>query len=248
MRRPVRRSPARKCGMGEHYDTPPCVHCSLGVIMKNDLVKFMRDNPDYIPPDDQLRVRNFACVVYEVDKSKWISVLDSFHVPCYISPLHDQDLNIYNERKVPHYHVMIMFDGNKSISQVKKLFDQIGGVGLEVVQTMRGYARYFCHLDNPSKFRYQESDVVELSGALPYLDLISSSSDKVSATREMMFVIKSNKIRYFSEFVDYCVEFRPEWHYLLLNGCVIFIKEYIKSFAYELRQREISEDNFREWE
>ena len=46
---------------------------------------------------------------------------------------------------------MIMYDGKKSIEQAKENFDKIGGVGCEIVNSTRGYARYLCHLDNPDK-------------------------------------------------------------------------------------------------
>lgn len=214
---------------------------------ESDMNQFMRDNPDYIPPES-FRKRNFACVVYDLDLNSWRERLDKFHIASYISPLHDKDYNIANEPKKPHYHVMIMFDGNKSIRQVQEVFSSICGVGLEIVESLRGYARYLCHLDNPSKFRYQESQVIELNSPTPYMDLISSSADKVSATRDMLFVIRKDHIHYFSEFVDYCIEYKPEWHYLLLNGCVVFIKEYIKSFAVEERDRLAFDDSMRDWE
>lgn len=52
-----------------------------------------------------------------------------------------------------------MFDGVKTIEQAKDLFEQIGGVGCEKVNSIRGYARYLCHLDNPEKAQYDQGAV-----------------------------------------------------------------------------------------
>ena len=99
------------------------------------------------------RTRNFATVVYpESAPSDWIDKLDQLHVAALISPLHNKDTNPSGEPKKPHYHVLLMFEGVKDYeTQVKPIFAEIGGVGREMVNSARGYARYLCHLDNPEK-------------------------------------------------------------------------------------------------
>ena len=43
------------------------------------------------------RFRNFATVVYpESAPADWLTVLDSLHVPAFVSPLHDADVNADN--------------------------------------------------------------------------------------------------------------------------------------------------------
>ena len=40
------------------------------------------------------RTRNYATVVYpESAPENWLSILSDSHVPCFVSPLHDLDLN-----------------------------------------------------------------------------------------------------------------------------------------------------------
>ena len=112
------------------------------------------------------RYRNFATVVYpESAPENWKDIFSSFKIPSFISPLHDCDKNLNDEPKKPHYHVMIMFEGKKSFEQVQEIFDQIGGVGCELVNSVRGYSRYLCHLDNPEKYQYNVEDVVSFGGA-----------------------------------------------------------------------------------
>ena len=118
------------------------------------------------------RTRNFATVVYpESAPDNWQEILSEQFVPAFISPLHDNDLNPTGEVKKPHYHVMIMFDSVKTREQAQDIFNLIGGVGCEIVQSLRGYARYLCHLDNPDKalntsyviVRFEQFDEITLT-------------------------------------------------------------------------------------
>ena len=85
------------------------------------------------------RTRNYATVVYpESAPPDWLAIAGELKIPCFISPLHDKDLNPTGEQKKPHHHVMIMFEGVKTREQVAEIFDQIGGVGVEVIQSVRG--------------------------------------------------------------------------------------------------------------
>lgn len=78
-----------------------------------------------------------------------------------------------------------MFDSVKTDKQAKELFDKIGEVGLQRVNSTRGYARYLCHLDNPEKAQYDQSDAIQLGGA-DYIFVIGLTSDKYRAVREII--------------------------------------------------------------
>ena len=97
------------------------------------------------------RTRNFATVVYpESAPEDWINKLEELHVAVLVSPLHDKDINPSGEPKIPHYHVLLMFESPKDFeTQIQPIFDSIGAVGRELVNSARGYARYLCHLYNP---------------------------------------------------------------------------------------------------
>ncbi len=103
------------------------------------------------------RTRNFATVVYpESAPEEWQGILAEQFIPAFISPLHDKDLNPTGEEKKAHWHVVVMFEGKKSVEQVTEIFNLIGGVGCDKVHSIRGYARYLCHLDNPDKAKYNQ--------------------------------------------------------------------------------------------
>lgn len=175
------------------------------------------------------RTRNFATVVYpESAPEDWQDILSAQFIPSFISPLHDKDINPGGEPKKPHYHVVIMFDSVKTREQAQAVFTLIGGVGCEVVQSIRGYSRYLCHLDNPEKAQYKQEDVRSLSGA-DYIATIGLVLDKYKAIGEMIDYCELNDIVSYSELLIYCRNERFDWFRVLCDNGTVVIKEYLKS-------------------
>lgn len=175
------------------------------------------------------RTRNYATVVYpESAPENWQDLLSEQFVPAFISPLHDADKNADGESKKAHYHVMIMFDNVKTIDQAADIFIKIGGVGCEVIQSLRGYARYLCHLDNPEKIQYDPQNVRALCGA-DYVSTIGLVLDKYKAIGEMIdFCIENNIVSY-SQLLEYSRHERFDWFRVLCDNGTVVIKEYLKS-------------------
>ena len=184
--------------------------------------------------DRDQRTRNFATVVYpESAPSDWIDKLDQLHVAALISPLHDKDTNPSGEPKKPHYHVLLMFEGKKDYEkQVKPIFAEIGGVGREMVNSARGYARYLCHLDNPEKAQYEPSEVRCMGGA-DYTDITNLPTDNRKMLAEIMGYIQENEIFSFAEFIDLRRLYHPDWFTLIVNTNGWIVKEFIKSLEWE---------------
>jgi hypothetical protein len=175
------------------------------------------------------RTRNFATVVYpESAPEGWQDILSDQFVPSFISPLHDKDLNPTGEAKKPHYHVVIMFDSVKTAEQAEYIFNLIGGVGCEVVQSIRGYSRYLCHLDNPDKAQYNQENVRCLCGA-DYSAVIGLVLDKYKAIGEMIDYCKENGVFSYSDLLEYARMERFDWFRVLCDNGTVVIKEYLKS-------------------
>lgn len=184
------------------------------------------------------RTRNFATVVYpESAPEDWQDILAGQFIPAFISPLHDKDINPGGEPKKPHYHVMIMFEGVKTKEQAEAIFKLIGGVGCEVVNSMRGYGRYLCHLDNPEKAQYKQEDVRCLSGA-DYIAVIGLVLDKYKAIGEMIDFCQLNDIVSYSDLLEYCRSERFDWFRVLCDNGTVVMKEYLKSKSWTQYQRE----------
>lgn len=175
------------------------------------------------------RTRNFATVVYpESAPEDWIEILTQQFVPAFVSPLHDQDNNPTGEIKKEHYHVILMFDGVKTTAQATEIFDKIGGVGCETVQSIRGYARYLCHLDNPEKAQYSTEDVRCLCGA-DYSGVIGLAIDKYKAIGDMIDFCEENAIYSYAQLLRYARMERFDWFRILCDSGTLVMREFLKS-------------------
>jgi len=183
------------------------------------------------------RYRNYATVVYpESSPENWQDILTDQLVPALISPLHDMDTNPDGEIKKAHWHVVLLYDAPKSEDQAQAVFTSISGVGCEVVQSIRGYARYLCHLDNPEKHQYSPEAVRALCGA-DYVASIGLPTDKYKAIGEMMDYCEQNNIFSYYELLTYSRNERFDWFRVLCDSATVVIKEYLKSRAWTTYQR-----------
>jgi len=191
------------------------------------------------------RARNFACVVYpESAPSHWLDTIAELKIPIMVSPLHDKDFNPKNpetgiaEPKKPHYHVMACFEGNKTVDQVKSIFESFGGVGCEIVGSLRGYARYLCHLDNPEKAQYSIDEAKAFGGA-DFITAIGLPTDKYKAISEMVEWCDSENIEFYGILLNHARIHRSDWFRVLCDNGTMVMKEYLKSKRYERQQMEI---------
>ncbi len=184
------------------------------------------------------RTRNYATVVYpESAAENWQEILSEQFIPCFISPLHDKDVNPTGEEKKPHYHVMLMFEGKKSVDQVTEIFKLIGGVGCEKINSVRGYGRYLCHMDNPEKYQYDSAQVRSMGGA-DYTAVIGLPTDKYKAIGEMIAFCKKNGVYSYSELLEYAMEEKYDWFRVLCDNGTVVVKEYLKSRSWTFQTRD----------
>ena len=105
--------------------------------------------------------------------ANWIQLIESLNIPSVISPLHDCDVNPFiGDILKPHYHVIFIFEGNKSPEFVREVFSPFCNLHFDIVKNLRNYARYLCSLDSPIVSSYKVSDVI-CFGSINYFDLIS---------------------------------------------------------------------------
>ena len=191
----------------------------------------MSDDTKKVP-----RRRNFATVVYpESAPDGWMDKLRELAIPSYVSPEHNMDVDPDGVLKKAHYHVLLKFEGKKSLDQVRDLVSEFGGVGVEVVESARGYARYMCHLDNPEKAQYKTDDVISLAGA-DYFEEINTKLDKYTAVREMLAFCRENKIIVYADLLEYAAENREDWFRILCDSGTYVVKEYLKSKFWGIRE------------
>lgn len=171
------------------------------------------------------RTRNYATVIYD---DKCIDKINELHIPCFISPWHDNDVNATGEKKKPHRHVLFNFDSVKSIEQVRDVVDLIGGVGCEQVDSNRAYARYLCHLDNPEKAHYDINDVISIGG-LDYIDLINSVASVYATLDDIIDYLLKNNVISLREFIIYCQDIPDWWSCLFRHRHLSDVEKVIKA-------------------
>lgn len=189
------------------------------------------------------RVRNWVFILYpESAPEDWKERLQEMCIPCAISPLHDRDLNPDGEKKKAHYHIMIMFDGNKSYEQIKEITDSFNASIPQKVMSVRGQVRYFCHLDNPEKYQYSEKEIITYGGIDTSELLKKSASYRYSTIQEMYDFVKDNEITEITKLLDYCKENGLEdWFVMLADGQATIVKEAVKSFRHQKKDKDISD-------
>lgn len=181
----------------------------------------------------QKRTRAWATIIYQESAPDcWRETLQGYMVQTFVSPLHDADLKEDGSPKKPHFHVLMMYDGVKTPEQAREIFESFGGVGCEPVQSVRGYARYLCHLDNPEKHQYSPDDVCSYCGA-DYLSAICQQVDKYAAIAQMMQWVAENDVVAYSDLLEYAATNRQDWFRVLCDSGTMVIMEYIKSRSWK---------------
>lgn len=177
-------------------------------------------------------IRNYATVLYpESAADNWLQILQELHIKILISPLHDKDVDEDGVVKKEHYHIMYVFDGKKTERQVREINELIGSVGLERVNSLKGYARYLCHLDEKDKVKYPISEVQALGG-INYEETIKEASDKYKISQEILSFCKEHGIIAYCDIVDYAIEHNMEWYIQLIDNPHVFIN-YLKSYTWK---------------
>lgn len=144
------------------------------------------------------RNTRWTSIVYpESASSNFLDILKEFHVPFLLSPLHDKDVDGDGVIKKAHYHLVLYFDSLKSSSQAQVIFDAIGGVGCQSVQSPVSYARYLIHADDPDKYQYSAEDVVAYG--LDYMQCsLDEKSQKYLGISDVIAYVIENNIQSFS--------------------------------------------------
>ena len=160
------------------------------------------------------RARVWAGTIYPGDSapSDWLSILEREHIPGAISPLHTPD----EEEKKPHRHVLFSFEGNKSRNQVRRIMDKVNGALLpDPINSIGGYARYMCHIDNPEKEQMNVAEVICLAGFDYYQYLVPSGTEIKSIVEEIDTYVLDNKVMEIHELVGYALKNNKDWYGVL---------------------------------
>lgn len=175
-----------------------------------------------------LRTRNWATVVYpESAPDGWLVRLEESCIAAFVSPLHDRDAE-NGVRKKEHYHVLVMYDNPVMPEQFDELRELIGGVGHLKVESLRGQARYLCHMDSPDKAQYNPAEVIQLGGA-DYMQAVASGADRKKVVKAMMDYCDQTQTYSYASLLQYAAEHEPEWFDALITHSTYVMVMFLKA-------------------
>lgn len=171
------------------------------------------------------RHRGFGIVFYpESAPENFREIISSWNVPGLLA-IHDKD-----EDTKTHAHLLLMFGGMKSLSQVRTLAQQLASSLVEPVHDLRGAARYLGHLDQPEKHFYGVEVVESFSGAsIP--ELMAATGNPGPDVQRM---IREQGWVSYAQLMDYCQDDKIEW-WSWCSSHSVFLCAYMRSLEWESR-------------
>lgn len=184
--------------------------------------------------------RGFAFLIYpESAPQYWLDLLEGTHLRALVSPLHDADVwteadearNAEHKAgtlKKPHYHCMVLFDGPTTAKNALSVLEPLGVKYVEPVASVANMTRYFAHLDNEDKARYDANDIKALNGA--YIDLTRelSPEEKRIIKLKVLAWIRDNSVTEYADVVNYAMDAEPDWLDYVTSQ-TIFLTGYLRS-------------------
>lgn len=170
--------------------------------------------------DEKAKARCWTFLVYEDSAPQdWREQLQALFVQFAISPYHDKDINEDGTPKKPHYHVMIAFDGPATYNQAYTVSKElVFGTPPFRVFSARAMVQYFCHINNPDKYRYNEEDIQAYHGLDIESLLLKSDSYYRKVSDQIDDFILENSIDEYYELLLICKQhdqgsIEPDWTY-----------------------------------
>lgn len=178
-----------------------------------------------------IKKRNWSFIAYpESLPSDWLDILCSTGLPFAISPLHDKDLDKDGNVKKAHYHVILCYDGPTTYNNVCKLvIDTLNQPRPQIVESVKGYVRYFTHIDEVDKVTYNEEDVKFFNG---FDDLdITFNGETFSYLKQIQIIIRDNGFVEYSDLMNYLLEYDNDlWKVACSN--TVFLNTYLTSLRH----------------
>lgn len=194
------------------------------------------------------RARYWTFIAYpDSAPANWLQVLKDEQISFVVSPIHDRDLNEDGSPKKPHYHVLLLFDNNKTIKQAEEIAKMVGGTIPIMVKDKNNLVRYFTHIDRPEKAQYSSVDIVTYGKAS--VDLVDeayaiSEVERLGIINEIYEWITANEVYYYDTVVDYARINNLSWHREINNrktGVASLIHKYILSKATKAKESKLAE-------
>lgn len=153
----------------------------------------------------EVKSRYWAAEVYpDSAPSDWRDIIKISGLVAAISPIHDKDVNPTGERKKPHYHIILAWDGPTTLSNARRfVMEKLNGPTPFELKSIRGMYNYFTHKDNPEKYQYDEKDIEHINNFClsDFVELTRGEVDRL--IKEVMRLIREVDITEYSGLLDF---------------------------------------------
>lgn len=148
-----------------------------------------------------VKKRNWAFVLYtESAPEDWKEILKLKGITFAVSPLHDKDINPTGESKKAHYHIILCYGSPTTYNNVKSITDELNQPIPIPLESVRGYYRYFTHLDNPEKYQYNPNEI-ELFNGFDVSDVLNNF-EVFECLKKIQYLIIEKDIHEYSVLMD----------------------------------------------
>lgn len=181
-----------------------------------------------------VKKRNWAFVLYpESAPDNWLDLLRSTGLPGAVSPLHDKDIQPTGEAKKPHYHVIICYAGPTSYNVVRKLTESLHQPIPQPLERVKGYYRYFTHMDDPDKYQYSAADILRINGfdISDYDDLTRSEVNSIKS--QLIQICRELGITEYCTLMDYLLDNGLKTEFDIASSNTLFFDRYLSSSRYK---------------
>ena len=193
---------------------------------------------EYESESQDLRSNCWTFCIYPGDSlpENYLNIIQNWHIPTLLSPVHDSDVNGNGMEKKKHIHVFMYFGkgANKSYDQVMKFVNKLHGCPCEVVNNSVGMIRYFIHADNPEKFQYDINDLVSTSG-FRYMDAFNDVSTEDQIYDAIETFIKDSEIHNYFVLINKMKEANMKTEVNFIRRHSIHVCKYLDG-AYQTRK------------
>lgn len=194
-----------------------------------------------------IKKRNWAFILYpESAPFNWRDMLQETGCQFAISPLHDKDINADNTEKKPHYHIIVCYDGPTSYNVICRITEMVNATIPQPLEQIRGYYRYFTHLDNPEKYQYNQEDISTINGfdINNYIEMTYTEVSQIIIS--LQHLIRDNNITEYSDLLDMLLDndLREMWD--VARNHTFLLDKYITSRRHktisEAEQKNVSRE------
>ncbi len=178
-----------------------------------------------------VKKREWTFVIYpESAPTDWRDIIRQRGLIAAASPLHDRDINADGSPKKPHHHIIVVYDGPTTYSNVLALSQgELNGTVPKVLDSPRGMYTYFTHEDNPEKAQYEKKDIEHFNN-FNITDLCMLKASEIFEIKcRVLDFIDDNYILEYSDLIVFLRAAKMKDELQVVTESVFFFDKYISS-------------------